>query len=147
MSDRAPSRCSILCVDDNELLAEALRRRIELEPDLEWAGVVTRGQDAFEQVMIARPHVVLMDIDMPDVDTFAVVEQIRSELPQVRVLMFSGHVNHSLVERAIDSGAWGYLSKNDEVSGLIDAIRVAAGGNLAFSREVEVFRHRSRPVH
>lgn len=83
------------------------------------------------------PDVVLMDIDMPGVDTFSMVERLAADVPTVRTLMFSGHVNRAFIDRAFDCGAWGYLSKNNDVARVIEGIRQAARGEIALSKEVQ----------
>lgn len=127
----------ILCVDDNEMVATALGRRLAIEPGVEWVGVVFNGIEAYERILEARPDLVLMDIDMPEIDVFAVVAQLAQVAPGIRVVMLSGHVDVELIERAIDGGAWGYLSKNDDIPELVECMRRAARGEIAFSREVE----------
>lgn len=139
----APLR--VLCVDDNEELAASLRRRITVEPSLAWAGVVTQGSQVLAQVRELRPDIVLMDIDMPETDSFDVLGQLAAQTPATRVLMFSGHVSHELIDRALDCGAWGYLSKNDEVDRLIEDIQRAGRGEFVFSREVMAVQRAARP--
>lgn len=128
---------SVLCVDDNDLVAEGLRRRFEQDPSLRWLGWVSDGDAVLSTVREARPDIVLMDIDLPGVDTFGLVEELAAQMPEVRSLMFSGHVRLSFIERALDCGAWGYLSKNEDTSTLMDCIKQAAGGAIVLSREVQ----------
>ncbi|MCC6679035.1 MAG: response regulator transcription factor [Phycisphaerales bacterium] len=134
----------ILCVDDNRLVGEALQRRLAVEPTLEWLGQVTDGRAVEETVRGLRPDIVLMDVDMPDVDTFDIVERMSIGEPAIRILMFSGHVDVGYINRALDSGAWGYLSKNDDVASLIECIRRAADGDVVLSAEAEAVHRRSR---
>lgn len=133
----------VFCVDDNRLLTEALRSRISIHPDLEWAGASHGGSSISEILRRAKPDVVLMDIDMPGVDTFVAVESLAREAPGVRAVMFSGYVLPHFITRAIDCGAWGYLSKNDDVVNLISAIRRVGQGEIAFSRDVEIVYRRA----
>jgi len=130
----------VLCVDDNELMADALRRRFEQESALAWEGIITQGSLAYDRILEVRPDIVLMDIDMPNIDTFTIVERLCCDVPEIRVLMFSGHVSPKDIDRALDCGAWGYLSKNDDVTKLIDAITRAGRGELVFSYEVDAVR-------
>ena len=143
MMQEPPNRLRLLCVDDNEMLADALGRRFAHESDLCWLGVVNQGVVAYARVMELRPDIVLLDIDMPDIDSFAVAEKLAADAPDVRVLMFSGHVSHDHIKRAIDSGVWGYLSKNDDIDSLIDRIRQAGRGEFVFSKEVEAVQRAS----
>lgn len=134
----APLR--VLCVDDNDMLSDALARRLAAEPSIAWSGVVRDGRDAYDRVMETRPDIVLMDIDMPGVDSFSIVARLAQEAPGVRVVMFSGHIDPGYIDRALDCGAWGYLSKNDDVPALLESLRLVARGELAMSGEVERVR-------
>jgi DNA-binding NarL/FixJ family response regulator len=137
MSDTPPPILRVFCVDDNELVGEALRRRIEQVPDIEWLGLARNGAEVIDRVREIAPHIVLMDIDMPGVDTFGLVQRITTEMPEVRIIMFSGHVELDYIDRALDAGAWGYLSKNDDVGRLLEGIRQVSRGEIALSRDVE----------
>lgn len=135
MPDEKTSPIRVLCVDDNELISSALQRRMQREPLLAWAGAVSEGAAVLRTVREVRPDIVLMDIDMPGIDSFSLVERLTSESPEVRVLMFSGHVTSEYIDRALNCGAWGYLSKNEDVAELLQGVLRAAGGEIALSRE------------
>lgn len=137
------STCSVLCVDDNELVAQSLRRRLDAEPGLAWAGWHADGQRVPDAIRELRPGVVLMDIDMPGVDAFALVTRLARDCPDVRVVMFSGHVQAAFIERALDCGAWGYLSKNDDTSTLIEEIKRVAAGEIVLGREALAVHQRT----
>jgi DNA-binding NarL/FixJ family response regulator len=132
----------VLCVDDNDLVARSLSRRVGQEPGLAWLGVVTETDDIVQRVTEMAPDVVLMDIDMPGVDTFAIVEELATSHPSARVVMFSGHIDATYIQRALDSSAWGYLSKHDDVNNLISGIKLVGSGEIVFSRDVEAVRDR-----
>jgi two-component system response regulator DesR len=134
----------ILCIDDNRLIAEALERRLATEPRLQWVGWVSNLVDAAGQALQARPDVVLLDIDMPGRDSFDVLREIAATLPSAKIVMLSGHVRLEYVDRAIDAGAWGYLSKNESMEDLFAAIMRIALGEFVLSAEVEA-ECRERP--
>lgn len=128
-------RIRIFCVDDNDMVGRALERRLARETDLEWLGILADGVVALERIGELKPDIVLLDIDMPGIDTFTLARQVSTDAPETRVVMFSGHVTPEFVERAMNSGAWGYISKNDDVPRIIEGIRAAARGEIALSRE------------
>ncbi|MBS0190374.1 MAG: response regulator transcription factor [Phycisphaerales bacterium] len=140
----APLR--VMCVDDNELLAGALRRTLEREPGMRWAGFISGGNLISARILEASPDVVLMDIDIPGVDVFEQAQIVSSCAPHIRVLMLSGHVLPHYIDRALDSGAWGYLSKNDDVPQLLQHIRLAAQGQIVLSAEAAAVRRGLRSV-
>lgn len=146
MAGVAPQTFRIMCVDDNSLVADALRRRLTIEPSLRWAGLVSDARSVDAMVDELAPDLVLMDVDMPEVDTFAIVQGLSGRSPGVRVVMFSGHVEIGYIDRALDCGAWGYLSKNEDVSSLIECIHRVMSGEVVLSAEAEAVYRRSRSV-
>jgi len=127
----------VLCVDDNRLMAEALKRRLAFEPGIEWGEWVEDGTLALQTAMSIRPDVVLLDLDMPGHDTFEIARSIVGSLPSAKVVMFSGHVQSEYIHRAIDAGAWGYVSKGETLDDVILAIRRVAAGEFVLTPEVD----------
>ena len=72
----ASRRLRVLCVDDNRMVASALERRLEREPDLQWVGVAPDGASAEARARDLRPDIILLDIDIPGVDTFALTRRL-----------------------------------------------------------------------
>jgi len=126
----------VLCVDDNRLIADALERRLALEGSMEWAGWVEEPAD-LDAILRARPDVVVLDIDMPGCDPFDLVRRLAEAAPGVRVLMFSGHVRTDYIDRAIDAGAWGYVSKNEAIEDVLGAIRRVSAGEFVTTADVD----------
>jgi two-component system, NarL family, response regulator DevR len=128
MSD-SPIR--VFVVDDHETVRLGLQLLFDEEPDIDLAGVAATGGEGLEAVERTRPDVALLDLRLPDFDGIELCREIRSRVPGVRCLIFTAYSNEEAQLQAIVSGASGYLSKSDEASELIDAIRtVAAGGSL-----------------
>jgi two-component system, NarL family, response regulator DesR len=127
----------VFCVDDNPLLADALQRRLASEKDMSWVGWIGEPGSAVRAVLGNPPDVVMLDIDMPGQNSFDVVRQLAKEAPEVRVLMFSGHVRPDYLDRAIDAGAWGYVSKHDTMEDILAAIRRAAAGEFVVTADVQ----------
>jgi two-component system invasion response regulator UvrY len=132
----APTALRVMCVDDNPLMTASIQRRIEREEGLEWAGASNGAGDLLGDISGAGADLLLLDVDMPGIDTFGLVERLAERCPSLRVAMLSGHLEPSYVARAIDAGAWGYLSKNDDVPALIGAVRAIGRGEIVFSEDV-----------
>lgn len=130
----APIR--VLFIDDNRMLAAAFERRLNLESTIQYAGWSESSHDAPRLAKENRADVVLLDIDMPG-DSFAIVRQLADSCPEVRVVMFSGYVRSEFIDKAVDAGAWGYVSKNEGIEVVIDAIRRVAAGEFVLSPDVE----------
>jgi DNA-binding NarL/FixJ family response regulator len=126
----------VLCVDDNRFIADAMARRLLLEESMEWAGWLEQVAGP-EDVLQARPDVVMLDVDMPGFDSFELVRRLGELSPQTRILMFSGHVRADYIDRAVDAGAWGYVSKNESIGDVLAAIRRVAQGEFVTTADVD----------
>lgn len=126
----------VVGVDDNPMVAEAFGVWLGSLPGFQWLGHRTTTAELERFVKEQGPDVVLLDVDMPGEDTFTALARIAEEVPSTRVLMVSGHVSAELVERAIEGGAWGYVSKNDTSEVLRLAIEAVASGRFAFGEVV-----------
>lgn len=134
----APSTgISVLCVDDNQDVARALRRKLVLVNGFDWRGWLPDAGELLGNAKQHCPSVILLDIDMPGPDPFGVLAELSAQCPDSRVVIFSGHIRRELIDRALDSGAWGYVSKNDGEAALVDAIRRVNAGELVLSPEVQ----------
>jgi DNA-binding NarL/FixJ family response regulator len=124
---------SLLLVDDNAMLAEAMLRVISQDHRFTWAGWVENPVSLVEHVAEKCPDIVLMDVDMPGVDTFGLVRQLTARCPQSRVVMFSGHIRRDYAEAALDAGAHGYLHKDDDLKTLLGNLGRVHSGELVLS--------------
>lgn len=129
-------RIRVLCVDDNPLVADAVTTRLRLAGGFECVGHLLDASTLPDEVARLRPDVVLMDLDMPGAEPFEMMRTLSGTHPDARVLVLSGHVRRDLLDRAIEFGAWGYLSKNDDAETLVAAIRRVAGGEFVLGPEL-----------
>jgi DNA-binding NarL/FixJ family response regulator len=141
----SPVAIRVLCVDDNQMVAEALQRRIQLESRFEWVGWMPGAEGLLEEVRKTRPHVMLIDIDMPGRDTFEVVHELAQVVPDARAMMFSGYVRGDYIDRAIEAGAWGYVSKNASIDEVLAAIEQVARGEFAMTAEAMIEQNAKHP--
>ncbi len=121
----------IMVVDDHEVVRSGLKAILDPETDFEAVGEASSGNEALGKVPILRPDVVLMDVRMEEMSGIEACRLIKSEHPEVNVLMLTSFSEEEAVMSAIMAGASAYLLKNVGRSELIKAIRgVAAGQNL-----------------
>lgn len=120
---------SVMCIDDNLLLVDALQRRLDLEPGFSGLHRVddfARAPEAAEQL---RPSVVLLDIDLPGgVDAMSILLDLVRRIPESRVIVFTGYPSGDLAARSMAVGAWGFVSKGVSSDRLIAAIRRVVDG-------------------
>ncbi|HZW10165.1 MAG TPA: response regulator transcription factor [Phycisphaerales bacterium] len=125
----------VMSVEDNELVADVLARRLAHDDRFRWLGCVSDIDSLLTAVAADPPDVVCMDVDMPGQDPFTMIRALADRSPGSRVLILSGHTQPTLIEEAMEAGAWGYLSKADQPAHIVEGICRVARGELAFSEQ------------
>jgi len=129
------ARRRVLCVDDNAAVAEALRIKLGRSGRFEWVGWLPAADRLIQLAATLSPALVVLDLDMPGADPFAQIAALREHSPDVRVVVFSGHVGPELVEKALEAGAWGYASKSDGEDDLLEVLDRVGAEEIALSPE------------
>jgi DNA-binding NarL/FixJ family response regulator len=120
--DHAPPRLKVLIVDDDDVFAGSLATILSADPNLE---VVDRAANGAQGLMLAfdqQPDVVVLDVNMPILDGFAVGRLIRMQLPDVRIVIVSGAPEDEHLAAARRAGADVYLRKDCGFDVLEDAL-------------------------
>ncbi len=125
----------VLLADDQALLRSAFRVLVDSEPDMEVVGEASDGAEAVRLAREQHVDVVLMDIRMPGTDGLAATRLISADpgLAHVRVVMLTTFEVDEYVVQSLRAGASGFLGKGSEPDELLNAIRVAAGGEALLS--------------
>ncbi|CAM5714114.1 MULTISPECIES: response regulator [Streptomyces] len=125
----------VLLADDQALLRSAFRVLVDSEPDMEVVGEASDGAEAVRLAKERQADVVLMDIRMPGTDGLAATRLITADpaLAHVRIVILTTFEVDDYVVRSLRAGASGFLGKGSEPEELLNAIRVAAGGEALLS--------------
>lgn len=115
------------------MVRQGLRDFLSLDGDIAVAGETTNGREAVRLARELSPDVVLMELMMPVMDGIEATEQIRRELPEVRVVALTGVLDGGMVMAAVRAGATGFLLKNAEADELRHAVKAAATGRTYVS--------------
>jgi two-component system, NarL family, response regulator NreC len=121
---------NVLIVDDHPIVRSGLRSLLTAESDIEVVGEATDGKEGLEQTETLRPHVILMDISMPNLDGLEATRQIKSRFPDVQILVLSMHRSDEYFFEMLRAGASGYILKSARTSDLLEAIRVVSRGEV-----------------
>ena len=133
----------VLLVDDHKLVREALGSVLDAEPDITVAGQASNKESALALCRESLPDVVLMDISFPDGCGIDLTRQVIAEVPSVRVIGLSSHIDRSFVARMLEAGAIGYINKASGKNELLQGIRAAAAGSFFLSQNVAALMDQS----
>lgn len=115
----------VLIADDHGIVREGLRTLIGSDRSMEIAGEAVDGVEAVALARSVSPDVILIDLVMPRLSGLDAIREIKTDNPEVRVLVLTSYADDDKVFSAIKSGALGYLLKDAPPAGILDAIRAA----------------------
>ena len=123
----------VLIADDHDMVRSGLAVFLETFDDLVLVGEASDGAEAVRLCAEVQPHVVLMDLIMPNMDGVAAIQAIRQAQPQVQIIALTSFDDRKLVQGALQAGALGYLLKDASIDDLAEAIRDARRGRPSLS--------------
>jgi DNA-binding NarL/FixJ family response regulator len=124
---------SVVLADDHTILREGLRLLLEAQNDIRVLGEAGSGSEAIQLVQQLRPHVVVMDVGMPELNGVEAARRVHEHSPGTAILMLSMHDSSEHVLRALDAGARGYLLKQAAARELVEAVRAVHAGQRYLS--------------
>lgn len=130
------NRISVLIVEDHTMVREGLVMMLEIEPDLKVVGQAKNGREAVAMAITLCPAVVLMDIAMPGLNGLDATRQMIKAQPTCRIVVLTAHCDDAYVRSAVDSGAVGFLVKQDSANDVCRAIREVNGGGIYYSTSI-----------
>ena len=123
---------NVLIADDVAVLRMGLKAVLSQDSEINVVGEAGNGKEAYELAVRLKPVVVLMDMRMPDFDGGYGTRQIKDKLSGVKVLVLTTFDDKETVEKAMSSGADGYILKEMDSSQVINSIKAVAGGINVF---------------
>ena len=127
----------VLIVDDHKLISEAWSSLLKDAPQIVVCGTADSEKSAFDQSIIHKPDIVLMDINLGPGSGLSAAQKILDTLPKTRVIGLSLHDDITYVKKFLSMGAKGYLTKNTNKSELISAIHAVYNGELFIASEIK----------
>jgi DNA-binding NarL/FixJ family response regulator len=129
-------RIRVFCVDDHPLMREGIAAVIRNESDMQLVAEASTGHEAIQGFREHQPDVTLMDVRMPDMGGIDALLAIRTEFPNVRVIMLTTFEGDAEIQRALEAGAQGYMLKSMPRKQLVDMIRKVHAGKKQIPPEV-----------
>jgi len=118
----------VLIVDDHSIVREGLSKIIQLETDIEIAGVAKDAAESIKIITSKKVDIVILDISMPGMSGLDLIKDIKRLQSDARIVMLSMYPEERFAVRALKSGASGYLTKEMAPEEIIKAIRMVHSG-------------------
>jgi DNA-binding NarL/FixJ family response regulator len=123
-------------VDDHNLVRRGFRRLLEDDPGIVVVGEAGDGEEAIRLARELEPKVILMDCALPGTSGLAAARRILESRPDAAIVMLSMHSEETLVRRALEAGARGYVLKNAVALDLVSAVKRAAAGETVLDSQL-----------
>jgi DNA-binding NarL/FixJ family response regulator len=113
----------LVIVDDHPGVRKGIINLLKAADDIVVVGEAANGKQAIKLAASKNPHIILLDVELPDMRGDVVLQHIHAELPKIKVLAISAYSDRQYVLGMMDSGASGYLTKEVIPAMLVKAIR------------------------
>lgn len=118
----------LVIADDIPLFREMLVHTLEEEEDIDIVAHAANGLEAVDACRLHRPHIILLDVEMPKMNGVEATKILRKDCPDTRVVILTAYEDDQLIMELVQAGATGYLVKDTHVDDVVKAIRVAHNG-------------------
>ncbi len=126
----------LVIVDDHQMLIDGLKSLLKSDKRFEVVGETTKSPDVIALVNSLQPHILLSDIDMPEMNGIELTKLLKSVFPSLHVLVLSMHNDRTMISEVVNAGASGYILKNTGKEELVTALLKIYNGGLFFSDDV-----------
>jgi len=128
-------RITVLIADDHPVVRQGLQVLLSVQDDIEVVGEAADGGQALAMAAELNPHVILLDLKLPDMDGIAVLRELRARGLAARALVLTSASDRDLVPLAVKAGAAGFLYKDVDPDALVRALRSVHDGNTLLAPE------------
>ncbi len=123
------SAIRVLLADDHPVVRGGIRALLENTEEMDVVGEASTGSEALTLAETLQPDVLLLDLELPDIEGIYVAQQIRQQFPDVKILALSAHDDAFYIRGVLESGAAGYLMKDEAPDMIVEAIKGVARGD------------------
>jgi DNA-binding NarL/FixJ family response regulator len=127
------ARIKVFLVDDHPVFRYGLREIVQADSHFEVVGECGDGETALAEIPRTKPHVVILDVNVPRRSGLEVVRGLRAAQPRIACLMLTMHAEETTFNAAMDAGAQGYLLKDDAMEAILAGLKAVASGGVYLS--------------
>src|SRR5262245_38471928 len=129
-----PQTLHIVFADDHPIFRAGLRQVLAADRHIEVVAEVADGESALGEIRTRKPHIAVLDFDLPGRSGLEVARELRRLRDGTPVVILTGHRQESLFEEAIAAGVRGYVLKDNAAANLLECLRSVAEGGTFLSR-------------
>lgn len=126
----------VYIIEDEVLLRDLLCDLISSQMDLEIIGFSGDGTEGLREALEKKPDILVTDLQLPGLNGVEIVQRVKQDLPQTKIIVISGHFNLPRLKRVLMTKAEGIMEKAAGLSEMERALRTVAGGQTYYSPSV-----------
>lgn len=138
--NEANGRIRVIIVDDHKLMRRIMHEVLRRDEHIEVVGSAADGLEALRLIQNAASDVVLLDLALPEMDGVEVLKKLREQAIKTPVIIVSVHSQTHAVNRALQEGAQGYVTKTSMTRELVPAVWAVSEGQTYVSKAINHFR-------
>ncbi len=127
----------LLIADDHGVVRGGLRLLLDRQSDMEVIGEAADGAEAVTQALQLRPDICIFDVAMPKLTGLQATREVKSQAPDIDVLILSMHDDEQYLFEALKAGASGYVLKKQADQDLVDAVRAVGRGESFLTSDAQ----------
>ncbi|HND53891.1 MAG TPA: response regulator transcription factor [Pirellulaceae bacterium] len=126
----------VLIIDDHPIVRRGLRQLVGEQPDFEICGEAGTRQEALDIAASTQADIAIVDLILPDSPGLGLIERLRANHPDLRLLVSSMHDERLFARRVLQLGARGYIAKQESPELMLEALRSIGRGEIWTSERV-----------
>jgi two-component system, NarL family, invasion response regulator UvrY len=126
---------TVVLVDDHPVVRDGYRRLLEQTPNIKVVGEADCGESGYDLFCKLKPDVLVLDINMPGIGGLETIRRIKAYDEKAHILVFSMHSNEIMIQRVLEAGALGYLTKQGGMVQMVQAVQQVAKGRMYIDAE------------
>ena len=129
-------KITLFLTDDHQIIVDGIMALVAQDPCIHVVGHCNNGLEVLDRVRAARPDILVLDISLPGMNGLDVCRQVKAQVPETSVLMFTMHTNEQCVMDALQHGASGYLVKEAASEEFCEAVHAVSRGEIFLGRGI-----------
>jgi two-component system invasion response regulator UvrY len=126
----AEQTITVVLVDDHPVVRDGYRRLLEQVSNIKVVAEANDGETGYDFFRKLSPDVLVLDINMPGIGGLETIRRVKAFNDKARILVFSMHSNEIMIQRALEAGALGYLTKQSGMGQMVQAVLQVAKGRM-----------------